>query len=141
MIVLDTNVVSELMRATPAAAVAGWVRDHAAEGLVTTAITIAEVRYGIARLPDSARKEQLRRAADDVFAAFARQILPFDAAAAAAYGDLIAECDRAGLPITGFDAQIAAVCRSRSAALATRNGSDFRGTGVAVMDPWEPAGS
>lgn len=135
MIVLDTNVVSELMRATPAAVVVDWVRARSGE-LVTTAITVAEVRYGIARLPDGARKIALQRAADDLFGAYAKQVLPFDNAAALAYGALTAERERAGSPISGFDAQIAAICRSLGAAVATRNGSDFRGTGVAIIDPW-----
>lgn len=142
MIVLDTNVVSELMRASPAPEVLDWLRGQAAAELLTTAVTVAEVRYGIARLPDGARREALRRAADEVFSAFPEQILPFDAAAASRYADVVAARDRAGTPINGFDAQIAAVCLTRGMALSTRNGRDFRGTGVQVIDPWQPeAGS
>jgi toxin FitB len=136
MIVLDTNVVSELMRPEPAPGVARWVRERDRRELRTTAITVAEVRYGIARLPDGRRKQALLAAADDVFAAFADQVLPVDTAAAEQYSVIASSCERAGKPIAGFDALIAAVCRSRSAALATRNVSDFNGTGIEVIDPW-----
>lgn len=138
MIVVDTNVVSELMRASPPLPVLAWLHRHAAADLFTTAVTVAEVRYGIARLLDGDRREALRRAADEVFSAFPEQILPFGAAAASRYADVVAARDREGLPINGFDAQIAAICLVRGAALATRNGKDFRGTGVELIDPWRP---
>ena len=82
MIILDTNVVSELMRPEPAPQVASWVRDRDRRELRTTTITLAEVRYGIARLPDGRRKQVLLAAADDIFTAFEDQVLPVDAAAA-----------------------------------------------------------
>ena len=81
MIILDTNVVSELMRPEPAPGVASWVRDRDRRELRTTAITLAEVRYGIARLPDGRRKQVLLAAADEIFSAFADQVLPVDTAA------------------------------------------------------------
>ena len=84
MIVLDTNVVSDLMRAEPAPAVLSWLRRQAAVDLFKTAITLADVRYGIARLPDGRRKEDLGDAADQVFGAFPDRILPFDSHAARA---------------------------------------------------------
>lgn len=137
MVVLDTHVVSELMRSPPSAAVVTWLHSHRVAGLCTTAVTVAEVRYGIERLADGRRKDQLRSAANQVFAAFPRQVLPFDAAAAAEYADLVAGRERAGAVISGFDAQIAAVCRVHGAALATRNSKDFRDTGIEVVDPWQ----
>ena len=137
MIVLDTNMVSELMRAEPEPAVASWVRDRDRRELRTTTITIAEVRYGIARLPDGRRKQVLLAAADDIFSAFGDQVLPVDSAAAEHYAAIASVRERAGQPIPGFDALIAAVCRSRGAALATRNVSDFDGTGVEIIDPWK----
>ena len=136
MIVLDTNVVSELMRAEPAPGVANWVRERDRRELRTTTITVAEVRYGIARLPDGRRKQLLLTAADDIFAAFADQLLPVDIAAAEHYAAIASSRERAGKPIAGFDALIAAVCRSRGAALATRNVADFEGTGIEIIDPW-----
>ena len=140
MIVVDTNVVSELMRPAPAPAVLDWVADQAGRRVYTTAITLAEIRYGIERVPDGARKEVLRTAADEVFTAFAAHVLPFDAGAAIEYSVLVCERERAGLPISGFDAQIASICRARRYSLATRNLQDFRVTGIHLIDPWRAAG-
>ncbi len=137
MIVLDTNVASELMRPAPAPAVRDWVRGRDARELCTTAITVAEIRYGIERLPDGRRKESLKAAATEIFAMFADQILPFDAAAAEYYALVVSRRDELGWPIEGFDAEIAAICRLHGAALATRNLADFRDTGVTVIDPWQ----
>ena len=136
MIVVDTNVASELMKPAPAPAVRDWVRAHGGRELYTTSITLAEIRYGIERLPDGRRKELLRSTADDVFNAFEDQILPFDAAAATEYASIVTRRDLAGLPIDGFDAQIASICCCRGAALATRNVRDFQDTGIDLVDPW-----
>jgi len=137
MIVLDTNVVSELMRAEPTPAVLGWLQRSSGAGLYTTSVTIAEIRYGIARLPEGQRRESLHQAADEIFAAFPRQVLPFDLAAAIAYADVVTGRERRGNPIDGFDAQIAAICRSQAATLATRNTKDFIDTGIRIVDPWQ----
>jgi predicted nucleic acid-binding protein len=136
VIVVDTNVVSELMRSSPSAGVVRWVRDRKPGELFTTAITIAEVLYGIARLPDGRPKTLLESTAKDVFTAFADQILAFDARAAQEYAAVVSVRERVGAPIDGFDAQIAAICRSHGATLATRNVKDFENTGVPVVDPW-----
>jgi predicted nucleic acid-binding protein len=136
MIVLDTNVVSELMRPSPAGVVLSWLRQRDNAELFTTAITAAEIRYGIARLPDGRRKDDLLRAADEILRAFPEQVLPFDATAAAAYADVVGRRERIGKPIDGFDGQIASICRVHGALLATRNVKDFRETGVATADPW-----
>lgn len=136
MIVLDTNVVSELMRASPAAAVASWVRQQERGSLVTTAITIAEIRYGLARLPAGRRTRQLRETAEEVLAAFPSQVLPFDQAAAVLYGDIAAAREHSGRPVDAFDAQIAAISRAHRARLATRNTKDFDETGIRLVDPW-----
>ncbi|RZU52687.1 hypothetical protein EV385_4567 [Krasilnikovia cinnamomea] len=137
-IVLDTNVVSELMRSEPAPAVLAWLQRSSGYGLYTTAVTIAEIRYGIARLPEGRRRKSLHQAADEIFAAFPRQVLPFDLASASAYADIVAEREKQGNPISGFDAQIAAICRSQAASLATRNTRDFVDTGISLLDPWQP---
>ena len=137
MIVLDTNVVSELMRAAPETAVLAWLQATSSTGLYTTAVTVAEIRYGIARLPEGRRRQTLHQAANEIFAAFPRQVLPFDLAAAAAYADVVASREQDGNPISGFDAQIAAICRSQAATLATRNTEDFTDTGIALIDPWQ----
>lgn len=136
MIILDTNVVAELMRPEPSPGIASWVRDRDRRELRTTAVTLAEVWFGIARLPDGRRKQALLTAASEIFSAFADQILPVDTAAAEHYAVIASSRERAGKPITGFDALIAAVCRSQGAALATRNVSDFAGTGIEIIDPW-----
>lgn len=139
MIVVDTNVVSELMRPAPATVVQEWVHGHDARQLCTTAITVAEVRYGIERLTDGRRKELLRAAAVEIFEMFAEQVLPFDLAAAEEYALVVSQRDRLGLPVDGFDAQIAAICRVRGVPLATRNLGDFEKTGIEVIDPWRRA--
>jgi toxin FitB len=138
VIVLDTNVVSELMRTAPAADVVAWVHRQPAAQVCTTAVTLAEVRYGIARLPAGRRRDLLRAAADDVFGAFADQVLAFDAVAATHYADVVVEREHSGSPISGFDAQIAAVCRAHRATLATRNTDDFDRLGIDLVDPWNP---
>lgn len=137
MIVVDTNVVSELMRPSPSPLVREWVRAQAPGELWTTAITVAEIRYGLERLAGGRRKRSLLAAATEVFAAFSDYIQPFDADAATWYATIVAHRDRIGLPIDGFDAQIAAICRTRGATLATRNTKDFRETAIDLIDPWQ----
>jgi len=134
--VMDTNVVSELMRTTPSDVVLAWVRAQPATELCTTSVTVAEVRYGLARLPEGGRKNLLAMAAAEVFTAFADRILSFDAAAAAHYADVAVTRSLLGAPISGFDAQIAAICRRHGAALATRNISDFDRLGLDLVNPW-----
>ncbi len=136
MIVVDTNVVSELMKAEPSPAVQTWVLNRGRHELRTTAITVAEILYGIERLPKGRRRTVLRRAAVDAFSRFADEILPFDAAAATIYAQIVDHRDRKGAPISGYDAQIAAICRTHGASLATRNIKDFADVGVDLIDPW-----
>ena len=136
MIVLDTNVISELMRAHPDQNVVAWVRSHHGKELSTTAVTVAEVSYGIERLPDGRRRRVLAAAARDVFQAFASQVLAFDQRAAPVYATVVTARERKGRPIDGFDAQIAAICQAAGAILATRNTVDFSDTGVALVNPW-----
>jgi predicted nucleic acid-binding protein len=137
MIVLDTNVVSELMRPIPSPAVEAWVRARPGDELYTTSVTVAEIGYGIERLPDGARKKLLATTAHQLFSAFAAQVLAFDAVAAGVYGAVVCGRDRVGAPIDGFDAQIAAICRIHAAPLATRNIKDFDRTGIELIDPWQ----
>ena len=138
MIVLDINVVSELMRASPAGDVVAWVSRQPAAAVTTTSVARAEVQYGIARLLAGSRRESLLAAADSVFTLFDDLVLPFDAAAARHYADIVVQREHAGAPISGFDAQIAAICRAHGAALATRNTRDFVGLGLDLCNPWEP---
>lgn len=136
MIVLDTNVVSELMRPSPATAVVAWLGQQARGSLTTTAVTVAEIGFGLARLPAGRRATQLQEVAADVLAAFPGQVLAFDASAAALYGEIAAAREHSGYPVDALDAQIAAICRSCGAPLATRNTKDFVDTGVELLDPW-----
>ena len=138
MIVVDTNVLSEEMKPLPDPSVHTWLLGQNAGDLLTTAICEAEVLLGVAILPEGRRRRELEAAARGIFALFAGRILPFDSAAAAAYAEIVAERRRMGRPIDDFDAQIAAITRSRGQALATRNSSDFDGTGLLVINPWRP---
>ena len=135
--VLDTNVVSELMKRTPAPAVTRWVGNHPARRLFTTAITQAEVLHGIMLLPKGRRRASLEAAAIAMFEQdFAGRTLPFGSDAAKMYAVIAAERRRLGRPISQFDAQVAAITRASGAALATRNVSDFENCGITVIDPW-----
>lgn len=136
MIILDTNVVSELMRLRPDPSVLNWIKRAGDTHLATTSITIAEIEYGLARMSDGARARSLRQAADTMWATFADFILPFTAGAAVHYGPLVAKREMAGRPISGFDAQIAAIAKTFASPLATRNVADFRGTGIKLINPW-----
>lgn len=135
MIIIDTNVISEMMRDEPNAQVVAWAAT--AGRLHTTAITLGEVEYGIARLPDGRRRDQLTATAAGVFTDFDDVIVPFDARAARRYGGIVAGREAAGRPIATADAQIAAICVSREARLATRNTGDFDATGIGLINPWE----
>ena len=137
MIVLDTNVVSELMRHTPDEGVAGWAAKQPAAALYTTSVTQAEILYGIERLPVGKRRAALEGAAQAMFNEdFAGRILGFDSHAALAYAGIAAMRERAGRPISQFDAQIAAIVAAARATLATRDVDDYQGCGVKLIDPW-----
>jgi predicted nucleic acid-binding protein len=138
MMVVDTNVVSELMKPSPSGVVRDWMLGQRPTELFTTSITVAEILYGIERLPEGQRKDIIRTAATDVFTSFEDHVLPFDHDAAAAYAPLVHRRDQRGLPIDGFDAQIAAICDTHHATLATRNVKDFEHTGITLVDPWKP---
>lgn len=135
MIVIDTNVVSEMMREQPDRAVLAWAAS--AGRLHTSAITLAEIGYGLARLPDGRRKHRLAATGAEVFADFEDVIVPFDALAARRYAMIVVDREKSGHPITTADAQIAAICASRDATLATRNTADFNGTGISLINPWD----
>jgi len=137
MIVLDTNVVSELMRSDPLERVITWTDAQPAVELFLTAVTLAELLRGIGRLPDGRRRSTLANQLDEMVAEdFERRILSFDEVAAAHYADTVVQRERAGRPISTADAQIAATCRSHGAIIATRNVDDFSDTGIVMVDPW-----
>lgn len=140
MILLDTNVISELIRPSPDAAVRYFLRSRSSDELFTSSICEAEIRYGLTRMPSGRRREELTvRVAAFLSDAFSDRILPFDTACAAHYGEIRAAREAAGRPITVEDAMIAATVRAHGAVLATRNLADFEGTRITVVNPWMPA--
>jgi len=140
MIVLDTNVVSELMGAAPAAAVLQWISRRSAANLYTTSITQAEILNGVLALPAGRRRRNIEAAADAMFKEeFSGRILAFDSAAARPYAELVNDRRRHGRPISQFDAQIAAIARVAGAFVATRNVADFEHTGISIINPWADA--
>ena len=137
MIILDTNVISELMRPEPHPAVLSWVGGQRPSALHTTSVTQAEVFYGIAALPVGKRRTALAAAAGAIFAEdFAGRVLPFDGAAARRYAEIRAARRRAGSPMEAFDAQIAAIALTSGAILATRDTGGFADCGLTIVNPW-----
>lgn len=139
MIVLDTNVISELARQVPDPGVLSWLDSLEVSEVATTAVTAAELRYGVARLPDGHRKRELTVMIRGIVTEdFQGRVLPFDERASACYADIVTGREKLGRPIGVADAQIAAICRDLGAALATRNISDFEETGIKLINPWKP---
>jgi hypothetical protein len=136
MIVLDTNVVSEAMKPEPAPAVRDWLDEQAAETLYLSSVTVAELLFGIAALPDGRRKQKLAATLDGMLGLFDGRILPFDTAAARHYADLAVTARKAGKGFPTPDGYIAAIATLHGFAVATRDDSAFVAAGVAVIDPW-----
>lgn len=142
MIILDTNVLSELMRPSPNDAVLAWIAARPRAELHTTSITQAEILHGIALMPEGRRRSDLLSAADAMFAEdLAGRVLPFDGAAAAAFAALASARRRMGRPIAGFDALIAAIAVAAEATVATRDLDGFADCGVPLIDPWRTPAS
>jgi toxin FitB len=136
MIVLDTNVLSEVMKTAPEPAVAAWLARGNASDFFTTSVTEAEILLGVAILPAGRRKQEIATAARRIMTLFAGRILSFDSSAAAVFAEVVAERRKLGRPINDFDAQIAAITRSHGMKLATRNVPDFEDVGIAIINPW-----
>lgn len=140
MIILDTNVLSELMRSQPDAAVFAWVAARRRADLYTTSVSKAEILYGIAALPEGRRRAALAAAAEAMFSDdLAGRVLPFDEEAAVVYAQIVAARRREGRPIEAFDAQIAAIALVGDAELATRDIAGFANCGLTLLNPWEAA--
>ncbi len=140
MIVLDTNVVSELLRPAPAVQVEAWLAAQFGATVYFTAVGEAELRHGLAMLPAGKRRTALSKAIEGILEEdFHDRILSFERAAARAYAAIAAERRAVGRPISQFDCQIAAIARASKAAVATRNTGDFEGCGIVVINPWGQA--
>jgi len=138
MIILDTNVISELMRPAPDARVLRWFGGQAAEDLHVTSITIAEILYGIEVVQTTRRRDALRAGAEKMFGAvFGDRILTFEDRSARVFAQIASSRRRQAKPISDFDAQIAAIAHVHGATLATRNPYVFEGCGVRLVNPWE----
>ena len=140
MILLDTNVVSELMRPAPDAKVLAWTRAQASEELATSVITVAEIGAGLSCLPAGGRRRDLvarwSRLRDDGFGA---RIFGLDLDAAKAYGEIFAQRQRSGRSAAAFDLLIAAIAQAHGLVVATRNVRDFEDCGVQLINPWTAA--
>jgi predicted nucleic acid-binding protein len=137
MMILDTNILSEIMRPTPDDRVIGWLNAQSRSALFTTTLTRGELLYGVCLLPDGQRKTALLKAVLAIFATdLAGQVLGFDSDAADAYAEIASTRKAMGKPISQFDAMIAAIARSRGASLVTRNIRDFVDIGIHIIDPW-----
>lgn len=136
MIVINTNVLSELMRSTPDPAVVSWVGTVMPGEATTTAVTVAEIGHGIARLSKGKRRDRLAEVFASLVDEIAHEILPFDLAAAECFPAIARAREQSGRPIDELDGMIAAICVSRGAALATRNTRDFEDTGIDLVNPW-----
>lgn len=138
MIILDTNVLSELMKSQPDKSVVRWIGEHKAASLFITTLTQAEILYGLEILPAGKRRTAIKKAAKAMFELdFAGRILPFDIKAAQLFATIVAQRRKIGRPISQIDAQIASITRSHDATLTTRNVDDFEECGIEIINPWE----
>lgn len=138
MILVDTNVISEPLRQAPEARVIEWIDAQPLETLYLSAITVAELRFGVASLPAGKRRDRLHDSLETrVLPLFANRVLPFDLAASQAYATLMAKARTAGLAIGVADGYIAATAAANGMIVATRDTAPFEATGVPVINPWE----
>lgn len=139
MIIVDTNVVAEVMRASPSPAVIAWFNVQDSASLFLTAISVGEIRYGIRIMPKGQRRQTIEQGFDQILAtAFAGRILAFDEHAAAHYGEVMAHRKELGRPLSVADGQIAALASLHGFAVATRNVRDFLDCGIELINPFKP---
>ena len=137
VIVLDTNVIAELMRPAPAAQVLAWANGLDRAAVAITAVNEAEIRHGIARLPDGRRKQVLRQSWDALISElFAGRVWPFTSEAAHWYAEVLCRREQLARPMATADALIAAIALAHGVPLATGNVVDFAGIGLALINPW-----
>jgi predicted nucleic acid-binding protein len=141
MFILDTNVVSEVMKNEPDPLVVDWMDAHSEDELYITTVTVAEIGYGIERLSEGKKRTGLENAFKAITKVlFKERVLPFDCDASLLYGPLVQSRIRQGFQVTAMDAIIACICKSRDATLVTRNTRDFENRGFSVINPWETVG-
>lgn len=141
MIVIDTNVISEIFRPAPERRVVEWLTSLTGDVAITS-ITLAELLAGVRRLPRGRRRDALALRIEEAIEPYrdSRSVLSFDQAAAGRYADVVVAREAAGAPISTADAQIAAICLAHEAACATRNTRDFAHTGIDLINPWSTQG-
>ena len=138
MLMLDTNMLSEMMRPEPERKIADWIVRQPSDELFTAAVCQAEILSGLAVMPSGRRRADLEEAAHSMFADdFAGRVLPFDTEAADAHVEIFAARRKAGRPGGTIDLMLAAIARVRGASVVTRNVADFEGVGVAIVNPWD----
>lgn len=138
-ILLDTNVVSELVARRPDPNVISWAQSLDQEAVYLSVITIGELNRGIQKLPGSSRKKKLVNwLTGDLLVRFRDRILPLDVPVMMAWGSMVARTEAAGRKIPAIDSLIAATAAHHGLSLATRNVRDFKQTGLAIVNPWEP---
>lgn len=138
MILLDTNIVAEMMKAEPAPAVVAWLNSQEASSLFLSTVTIGEITFGLRVLPRGRRRRHLEEGFERVLAeAFLGRVLPFDEEAAHRYGEIMSRRRQIGRPLSILDGQIASIARANGCAVATRNVRDFVDCGVEVINPFE----
>ncbi|PZN86788.1 MAG: VapC toxin family PIN domain ribonuclease [Candidatus Methylumidiphilus alinenensis] len=137
MIVIDTNVISEVMKTSPSLAVLEWLNQQNSNSLFVSTITLGEIEYGLRILPTGKRRHELKERFEQfIFQAFRQRILVFDEAAARSYGEVMGHRKDLGRPMSVPDGQIAAIARSKGFAIATRNTSDFEECGFDLFNPF-----
>lgn len=138
MIILDTNIISEMMKPLPSTKVKAWMDKQESDDLFITTITIAEISYGLGSLPGGKRRDSLESAFKvTLIEAFKNRILSFDESAAYIYGQLMSNRKSIGKPLSILDGQIAAITHVNAMFIATHNTCDFSDCGLNVIDPFE----
>jgi hypothetical protein len=137
VIVLDTNVISAVMRRDPSPSVLRWLDERETTSLFLTSVTLAEIRYGLRIMPDGRRRRGLEMRFEELVSrGFQQRLLAFDETAAHAYAEVMAHRKEIGRPMSAFDGQIAGIARSRGFAVATGNVRDFEGCGLEILNPF-----
>lgn len=136
MIILDTNVVSEMMKPEPHPTVWAWLNGQTAETLYLSSVTLAEILFGIAALPAGKRKDRLAQVLDGLMALFRDRVLPFDAEAARRYAELALKARNNGKGLPLADGYIAAIASSREFVVASRDTRPYEAAGILFIDPW-----